>query len=43
MTKINDVEFSIVTFLEVIQGRMSGWSFSLFVPSFSHVYNEGVE
>lgn len=42
MIKINDVEFPIVKFLPIIQGRMSGWSHGLFVPSFSQVYNEGV-
>lgn len=42
MTKINEVEFPIVKFLLIIQGRMSGWPFSLFVPFFNHVYNEGV-
>lgn len=34
MTKINEVEFPIVKFLLIIQGRMSGWPFSLFVPFF---------
>lgn len=42
MTKINDIEFAIVKFLAIIHGRMFGWPFSLFLPLFSHVYNEGV-